>query len=68
MTAYNIDGNNYFKLRDLGEKFNFGVDYDEATNTVKLSTDVGNDIEYRTDLLTPSVRRTPIPGVEYSGT
>ena len=33
LSAYNIGGNNYFKLRDLGEKLGFTVDYDEATNT-----------------------------------
>ncbi|MGE4548828.1 MAG: InlB B-repeat-containing protein [Intestinibacillus sp.] len=35
MTAYNIDGNNYFRLRDIGEKLGFTVDYD-ATNRVIL--------------------------------
>lgn len=39
--AYNINNNNYFKLRDLGEKFNFGVDYDETTNSVKIDTAKG---------------------------
>lgn len=34
MQAYNIDGNNYYKLRDLGTKLNFGVDYDATTNSV----------------------------------
>ncbi len=67
MTAYNIDGNNYFKLRELGEKFDFGVDYDELTNSVKVGTDIGNEVEYRTDLLTPCIPSTPIPGAKYSG-
>jgi len=30
MAAYNIAGNNYFKLRDLGQAVNFGVDWDGA--------------------------------------
>ncbi|MGE4484611.1 MAG: hypothetical protein AB7C97_05805 [Oscillospiraceae bacterium] len=34
--VYNLDGNNFFKLRDLGTAFSFGVDYDAATNTVAI--------------------------------
>ena len=37
-TSYNIDGNNYFKLRDIGQVFNFGVDWDGAKNTIAVST------------------------------
>ncbi len=36
--VYNIGGNNYFKLRDLGELFEFDVQYDSSTNTAKLMT------------------------------
>ncbi len=38
LTAFEIDGNNYFKLRDLGEALGFGVDWDESTSTVLLRT------------------------------
>ena len=38
LTAFEIDGNNYFKLRDLGEALDFGVDWDESTRTVLLNT------------------------------
>ena len=38
LTAFEIDGNNYFKLRDLGEALDFGVDWDESTSTVLLRT------------------------------
>ncbi|MBE6908685.1 MAG: hypothetical protein E7474_03610 [Ruminococcaceae bacterium] len=34
MSVYNLGGNNYFKLRDLGEKLGFDVDYDNATRTM----------------------------------
>jgi hypothetical protein len=37
-TAYNIGGNNYFKLRDIGEAFNFGVDWDGASKTIAIDT------------------------------
>jgi hypothetical protein len=41
LTAYNINGYNYFKLRDLGQAIDFGVDYDAATNTVIIDTSIG---------------------------
>jgi hypothetical protein len=37
-TAYYIGGNNYFKLRDIGEVFNFGVEWDEAAQTIRIDT------------------------------
>jgi len=37
-TAYNIEGNNYFKLRDIGETFNFSVVWDGARNTIVIDT------------------------------
>ncbi|MCL1976272.1 MAG: hypothetical protein FWG61_08955 [Firmicutes bacterium] len=37
-TAFNISGNNYFKLRDIGKTFNFGVDWEESTLTVIIDT------------------------------
>ncbi len=38
LTAYNLGGNNFFKLRELGEKLGFGVDYDEAADTVIVTS------------------------------
>ena len=32
-TAYNIAGNNYFKLRDIGKMVGFGVDWNGETQT-----------------------------------
>jgi len=40
-TAYNIDENNYFKLRDIGQAIDFGVDWDEAKNTIAINTNKG---------------------------
>lgn len=37
-TAYNIDGNNYFKLRDIGQALNFGVDWDSTKRTIAIDT------------------------------
>lgn len=45
LTAYKIKGNNYFKLRDLGEKIGFVVDFDPETQTVIINSteDVDDD-------------------------
>lgn len=34
LSAYNIEGSNFFKLRDLGTALGFDVDYDTATATI----------------------------------
>ncbi|MDR2295386.1 MAG: leucine-rich repeat protein [Clostridiales Family XIII bacterium] len=41
LTAYNIDGNNYFKLRDIGEALDFGVEWDGAQNAIVIDTSKG---------------------------
>ena len=41
LTAYHISGNNYFRLRDVGQALDFGVDWDSAQNTVFIDTSVG---------------------------
>lgn len=38
LKAYFIHGNNYFMLRELGEKLNFEVDFDAATKSVLISS------------------------------
>ena len=43
--AYLINGNNYFKLRDIGAAFNFGVDWDGAKNTIVIDTSKGYTAE-----------------------
>jgi len=37
-TAYQINGNNFFKLRDLGQTFDFNVGWDSATQSVTIDT------------------------------
>ena len=39
--AYNINGNNYFKLRDVAEAIDFGVGFDTKTNTISIDTKAG---------------------------
>ena len=38
MTAYNIGGNNYVLLRDIGRAVDFGVTYNAATNSVYIDS------------------------------
>lgn len=38
LAAYNIEGYNYFKLRDLGTALGFSVDYDQDANTMLIIT------------------------------
>ncbi len=39
-TAYNIDGNNYFKLRDVCEALYIGVTWDAETSTIGIDTSI----------------------------
>ncbi|MGD9676973.1 MAG: stalk domain-containing protein [Vulcanibacillus sp.] len=39
-TAFLINGNNYFKLRDIAEAFNIGVTWDGNTNTIGIDTNI----------------------------
>ena len=39
LTAYNIAGNNYFKLRDIGQAFDFGVEWDGKNNTISINNE-----------------------------
>ena len=38
ITAYNIEGNNYFKLRDIGIAAGFEVTWDAAANSIRVDT------------------------------
>lgn len=41
LTAYTIGDNNYFKLRDLAAKIDFGVGWDGTINTITIATSSG---------------------------
>ena len=41
LTGYNINGNNYFKLRDIGQAAGFNVSWNGATRTVEIDTSTG---------------------------
>lgn len=38
LTAYTINDYNYFKLRDIGETFNFATDWNNDTRTITIKT------------------------------
>ena len=38
LTGYRINGNNYYKLRDIGEALDFSVDFDMDSRTVLISS------------------------------
>jgi len=40
LTAYTINGYNYFKLRDIAKAFDIGVTWDDATNTIGIDTSI----------------------------
>ena len=41
MEAYNIDGYNYFKLRDIGIVLDIGIGWDDAKNTITIESTKG---------------------------
>lgn len=41
LTAYSIEGSNYFKLRDLASALDFSVTYDSTTSTIAIDTATG---------------------------
>jgi hypothetical protein len=41
LTAYNIDNNNYFKLRDVGQALNFDVSWDDTKNAIFIDATKG---------------------------
>lgn len=40
LMAYNIKGNNYFKLRDVAELFDIGVGWNPDTQTIEIDTEI----------------------------
>lgn len=72
-TGYNINDNNYFKLRDIGQLVGFGVDWDEATRTVVITSDRTTpvltgllDMAQTGSTAKPSPQRITVDGEEVS--
>jgi len=45
LTAFNLDGYNYFKLADIAKALDFSVTWDERANTVSIDTAKAYDAE-----------------------
>ena len=65
--AYNINGSNYFQLRDLARLLDVGVEWNSVTRTVEISTDAGYTEEPPGEAvpnppLAPSVMTSTISG------
>ncbi|MEA4895780.1 MAG: leucine-rich repeat domain-containing protein, partial [Oscillospiraceae bacterium] len=45
LKAYNINGNNYFKLRDVGEAIDFCVTWNAEKGTIEINTTTGYVLE-----------------------
>ena len=43
--AYNIEGNNHFKLRDIGEALDISIEYKETTKEVYINTAFGYGVD-----------------------
>lgn len=56
-TAYNIAGNNYFKLREIADKIDFGVTWDSETNCIGIDT----SISYSSDRPSRPDKKIPVP-------
>ena len=52
LIGYVINGNNYFQLRDLGDKLGFGVSWDNDTRTVVITTEPTGQGENPADVAT----------------
>ena len=46
--GYNIDGDNYFKIRDVGQALDLGVTWDASTSTVGLDSDSHYKVDEKT--------------------
>lgn len=53
LTAYEIGGYNYFKLRDLGDALDFDVDFDEDSRTVILQAKEQESVPSDTAMTNP---------------
>jgi hypothetical protein len=75
LSAFAINGYNYFKLRDIGEALHFGVGYDVANNTIVIGTNLrptqdglNKTYQYGNSYVSVEIRyadRMPIPGNMY---
>lgn len=66
MEGYQIDGHNYFKLRDVAQAVGFGVTWNNTTGTVEIDTGSGYVPEASTAAKS-SAAKAPVPLSVFSG-
>lgn len=68
LEGYNINGSTYFKLRDIGDKVGFGVDFADNTININVNTSIGSGISQAKSAPKSTsesvVNPTPIPWSE----
>ena len=65
LTGYTINGNNYFKLRDIAAIIDFGVTWDGDTNTILLDTTKGYTPEHQPTVISDNFVVLPADGSRY---
>ena len=63
ITAYKIEGSNFFKLRDIMETFDVFISYDEATKNISIDTNMGYEQEKAPWQFTPQKDAEPMESV-----
>ncbi len=63
LEGYNINGSTYFKLRDIGDKIGFGVDFADNTININMANTNINTVSAK-PTPAPVVNPTPIPWSE----
>ena len=66
--SYNINGSNYFMLRDIGRAMDFCVDWDAAANVISIDTSKGYCVTNNSDLESGSngIRKVDIEKISES--
>ena len=65
LAGYTINGNNYFKLRDIAAIIDFGVTWDGDTNAVLLDTTKGYTPEHQSSVISDNFVVLPADGSQY---
>jgi hypothetical protein len=65
LTAYNINGNNFFRLRDIMSALDVGVTWDATTSTIGVDTSIGYQAEVSPP---PQQEEVPAPAPSLVGT
>ena len=68
LTGYMINGNNYYKLRDVGTALGFGVDYDEDEQTVVIESSPSAAVDPEGPTVPDTTPVPAVPPVSYTFT